>query len=528
MSMQLQRTLAWMFIGLTAVLLVMQMRSLFMFPQPNSFRWFGDETWLMTEAKQQITMGVVRYPLAIGSTLEHGKGLVLSMTWLSALLYGLPLPISSASAVAVGRMVTAVLSIVLLIALYKSARSLGSSQFGSALSVLFLVSTRAFIFSSHSARPDLLAGLIVVGFVTVCTRFAGQEKISGVGWWFGYGAIIVFLAFSSSIHLLTLLCPVSLYFFWRVGGTKQWNYTAYAIAGVIGMMALLIFIYYITSGNLTLFSTGAGHVQFHDVLSSIPILRPFSRSVQVSNLIIRWKQFASESPQIFLFPILLPLVWRRGSHSQHTFAIAAIIVVLSWLLLEGAEINYLIQILPLLFLGLAIAATVFIERWKYFATMVLSGLAIVFFFFGFRDSLNAHDAASKIDQSNRVGVHAIEVAISSDWRGPAKPRVISEPITLDRLSQDTNIEVMTDHFISFPMVTEPLDSFLLREHVHYAVLYNSPVYPKNRAKDDPFYQNVEHSGTLIATYIGTSGDMGRNYFARSNWNDTVLLFRLVP
>ena len=85
---------------------------------------------------------------------------------------------------------------------------------------------------------------------------------------------------------------------------------------------------------------------------------------------------------------------------------------------------------------------------------------------------------------------------------------------------------MTDHFISFPLQSLPLDSFFRKEHVDYIVLYNTPVYPKNRGRDDPFYQAVRSSGRLIATYTGTSGDMGRDYFDHSNWQDTLLLFQL--
>src|ERR1019366_9729303 len=115
---RIERTLAWLMLAMALVLVLLQLRSLFIFPLPNSIRWFGDETWLMSEAKQQITTGVVRYPLAIGSALEHGKGVVLSMTWLSSLLYGLPVCIAGHSIVADGRIVTAVLAILLLVSLY--------------------------------------------------------------------------------------------------------------------------------------------------------------------------------------------------------------------------------------------------------------------------------------------------------------------------------------------------------------------------------------------------------------------------
>jgi len=512
--------------AMAVVLFVLELRSLFIFPQPNSLRWFGDETWLMSEAMQQIATGIVRYPLAIGSTLEQGKGLALSMTWLSALLYGLPAWIAGHDPVAMGRIITSVLALGLLLLLHKCSRSLGASRFGAALAVLLLVSSRSFFFASHSARPDLLAGLIVLAFVVVCTKFDQMGKEFDARWWSGYGATVAFLSFSSSIHLLTLLGPLSLFFFWRLGGMRRWNFTASALAGATGMMAILIVVYYATTGNLILFSSTVGPVQFQDVLASIPIRRPFSRSVQVANIIIRFKQFVSESPQIFLLPVLLPFVWKRFSNTRHSFTAAAAIVLLSWLLLEGAEINYLMHLQPLAFLGLALAASEAIARWKYFGVAILTVFALLSFVHGWRDSAKALTSSTVIDRSNASNVQAIEAHIARNWHGTVKPRVICEPFVLDRLSQNSDIEAMTDHFISFPVRSGSLDSFFRSEHINYIVLYNSPVYPKDRSRDDPFYQACTRSGKCVGSFIGTNGDMGRDYFGHSNWQDSLLLFQI--
>ncbi len=526
MNTRIQKLLAIAMLAMAAVLFVLQCRSLFIFPQANSLRWFGDETWLMSEAIQQIATGIVRYPLAIGSTLAQGKGLVLSMTWLSTLLYGLPGWIVGHNVVAVGRIVTSVLAISLLGLIYGCSRSMGASRLASSFVVLLLVSTRSFFFASHSARPDLLAGLIVLAFVTICTKLVREGKDRTARWWFGYGAVILFLSLSSSIHLLTLLGPVSLYFLWRLGGLRSWNYAVSAIVGAVGMVAIMVAVYYFTTGNIALFSVTAGPVQFQDVLSSIPIRRPFSRSVQVANIIIRLKQFVHEAPQVFLLPLLLPVFLRRMSEVSRTLYVALSIVLLSWLLLEGAEINYLMHLLPLLFLALAMGVSAVEARWKNLSLVILCTIAILSFEYDYRDSSEAFASASGIDKSNQAGIKNIEAQIGSSWHGAGKPRVVSEPISLDRLSQDTSIEAMTDHFISFPLRTEPLNEFFQREHVDYVVLYNSPVYPKDRPRDDPFYKVVASSGTLITRYVGMSGDMGRDYFGHSNWQDTLLLFQM--
>jgi hypothetical protein len=522
---RIARTLAWLMLAMALALVVLQFRSLFIFPQPNSLRWFGDETWLMSEAKQQIATGIVHYPLAIGSALEHGKGLLLSMTWLSSFFYGLPVWIAGHNVVTDGRIVTAIFSAVLFISLLLLGPKFGASLISTAISILLFVSTRAFFFASHSARPDLLAGLITLAFVVTCTKLSKNDEERSASWWLVYGAVISFLSVTSSIHLLTLIGPVAVFFFWRLGGFKRLSNLLAAIGGALSAFCLLALVYYLTNGDLTLFSHSAGHVQFQDVLSSIPILRPFSRSVQFSNIIIRIKQFWSESPQIFLLPAIAILVWRKTSKQENTFAIATSIVFLSWLLLEGAEINYLIHILPLLFLWLALAITKLENRWR-FLIYPVAAVGILCSILGFQDSSTALANASAIDASNEKAVHGIEAAIDSTWHRPGKPRVVTEPPSLERLAEDTRLDVMTDHFISFPTRIEPLDSFFTREHVNYVVLYNSPSYPKNRPRDDPFYKTVAAQGHLIATEIGYIGDVGRDYFGNSDWEDTLLLFQL--
>jgi len=510
---------------MAAILFASQFRSLFIFPEPNSLRWFGDETWLMSEAKQQISTGVVRYPLAIGSQLERGKGLVLGMTWLSAVLYGLPLWIAGHDPIAVGRCVTATLALLLLISLYVSSRMLGSSSIASAFVVLLLVSTRSFFFASHSARPDLLAGMIVLLAIAIGVRYS--ERTAGLRhsnrWWFVFGAMFLFLVVSSSIHLLTLLAAAAIIFFWQIS-TKEHRASAaiMSAAGMLSMLCVLILAYYLANRSIALFPASAA--QFHDVVHSIPILRPLSRSVQVANIVTRFKQFASEAPIIFLLPIVAPftLKWKNA---RHILAFAAIAVMVSWFLFQGAEINYLIHILPLLFLCLSIVLARLELRWKSPAVPLLA-LAAVTFVFGMRDSSTAYKNASRLDTSNNYASRIISDSIASTWRSTSKPRVLTEPPLLDRLSNDTELEVMTDHFISFPLRVEPIDSFFAREHVNYAVLYNSPAYPKDRPRNDPFYRSVMQAGQLVTSYIGASGDIGRDYFNPSDWRDTVLLLKL--
>ncbi len=521
------RTLAWLIFGLAAVLFAMQLRSLFVFPEPNSFRWYGDETWLMTEAHQQLSTGKVTYPLAIGSQLAHGKGLVLSMTWLSAVLYGLPIWLSGQDPVATGRIVTAMLALGLLFSLYFTSRTFGVSRLASALVILFLVGTRAFFFASHSARPDLLAGLIVMLVIGSLSRASSAIIPRRNRGWFAVGAALVFLAVSSSVHLITLLGPVAIYLVWQ--GTKgtpgtKWQFRWACAAGAISLLGILVFLYYLTNGSLRLFPPSASNGQFHDVLHAIPIFRPFSRSVQVANIVIRFKEFVAEAPAIFLLPLLIPFTDPVNA-SRRTLALSVSIVALSWLFLEGAEINYLMHLLPLLFLCGTLAIAKIIERW-HFSRYTFFALAVAYFILGLRDAGMAFTTGSEIHTSNQQAAKIIDDSITSSWRSADTPLVLTEPPMLERLSQDRAFRTMTDHFISFPNYPIPYDSFFSREHVNYAVLYNSPTFPKNRPVDDPFYQSVLRNGDVVTKVDGMSGDAGRNYFDHSNWQDTILLVKL--
>jgi hypothetical protein len=499
-------------------LLALQLSSLFILPAPNSLRWYGDETWLMTEAHSQIATGVVHYPIALGSTLVESKGLVLSMTWLSSILYGLPTVLINADPIMIGRVATAVLSILLLFTLFFAARSLGASSALALISMALLAATRAFLFSSHSCRTDILAGLIVLAFVWQMLRTGTDHFFK---WWFGYGALVAFLCISSSIHLLTLLGPVALYFAWKRNGLSSLRNAISLICGALMMLALLTAVYVLSTGSTTLFSPHAH--QFRDVLSSIPILRPLSRSVQVSNIVIRSKEFWTEAPIAFVAIIFTVIgIWKHVLRKE--LAIATAIVFFSWLLLEGAEINYLIHVLPLLLLCFAVSFSQLLTmRWH---TISIAIAAIVVIALLAQDTFHARSVALQIDQSNSSAIQQIVHRIASTWTRPEAPLVLSEPPSLESLTRIRQIHVMTDHFISLPEREEPIDSTLTRLHVNYAVLYNSPSFPKHREQVDSLYRVLMRRGTLIDREIGMSGDVGRQYFGHSDWQDTLILIQL--
>src|SRR5579863_1521269 len=72
------------------MLLSVSAHSLYQFPVPDSYRWYGDETWLMVAWKNLVSHGRMIVPIALESTLRNPPGLFLGSSWFTAVWYGLP------------------------------------------------------------------------------------------------------------------------------------------------------------------------------------------------------------------------------------------------------------------------------------------------------------------------------------------------------------------------------------------------------------------------------------------------------
>src|ERR1035438_203683 len=86
---------------------------LYTFPAQESMRWPGDETWLMREYMTLTSTGIMSYPEAKGSSIEHGNNFLTSTWWTTSLLYGVPANIlwPDFNIVLVGRTISFILSI---------------------------------------------------------------------------------------------------------------------------------------------------------------------------------------------------------------------------------------------------------------------------------------------------------------------------------------------------------------------------------------------------------------------------------
>src|SRR5437868_3239983 len=152
-------------LALATALIMLQMLSLYTTPVPDSYLWWGDESWLMIEFRTQILEGVFRHPYALGSSLEHGSGLLFGNMWVTALFYGLPAALlkNGPDIILIGRTVTALLDLTLLAAIFEIIRRLTSDRSIAMLGVILLLTSRSFLLTSHSARYDILSALAIVG-----------------------------------------------------------------------------------------------------------------------------------------------------------------------------------------------------------------------------------------------------------------------------------------------------------------------------------------------------------------------------
>src|ERR1035437_2380583 len=151
---------------LIVIVLVAQARLLYIFPQPDSARWWGDETGQMIELRTELHDGFARIPTGLGSSVAITNGLVRGNSWLAAAIYGVPSIIFSndADLVSIGRTVTFILALLLLFLMYGLMRTLRAPPLLALFALLLLVSTRSFFFASHAARLDMAAGATVLAF----------------------------------------------------------------------------------------------------------------------------------------------------------------------------------------------------------------------------------------------------------------------------------------------------------------------------------------------------------------------------
>ncbi|HEX5317070.1 MAG TPA: hypothetical protein VFX22_10510 [Candidatus Kapabacteria bacterium] len=519
-----------LFIG-ALVLFALQLRTLYTVPVYDSVRWGGDETWLMREFGNQIERGAMSYPENFGGP-RRTDGVLAGSMWVDAVIYGATgsMFFPAHDYVSVGRTVTAILALILLASIYFILWKLGVSPLLASASLLLVVTSQGFVWATHSARYDLLTGLTLIWY---CYYLSRHENVTRAPMFFA--GIIGIAAICFSRHLLLLGFAASLAFLFR---QRVWKRPALLWAWVAGSAVasfVLSIAYFAGAGEFSLFGRGGSEGSYSFVLNQIPILRPFSRNVQVSNLVERFHLFSMDAPGILVvigISILCVLGYSlaggqkerfsrlriRKTNGEKFFLLCTLLCTIVWLLAEGSRPYYLFHIVPLLVIG----GTLALELWSEISALIVMAVSIVF-------------AAQHAIPSNTLGE-----AIARDQSAtvtrfldetPRKSLILLDVAGLDRALTDTARQVLTLDMFQPPHEASALVQKLISNHIDYVILRSSPVGTPFEPGRALLPHVLDSIGTIRDSAFGFFYDDGRSYDASmgellDQGLDTLRLYRV--
>jgi hypothetical protein len=537
-SSTLDRVVASVLVTLILAVLILQLSTLYSFPQPDGARWWGDETGQMIELQAEIQHGFASIPTGLGSTVAETNGIVRGNSWLAAIVYGIPQTLlrHTLDPVTTGRTITALLSILLCSVVFVALRQAGVSMLWSLFAVLILISTRSFYFASHAARLDVAAGCSLLLTIVVVSKkymhYREQNECPSSLWWFAYGAFALLLA-TLSIHLLTLMGLFSVYVLLRFRLHRHLALLLAALVGVVAAAGLLLLVYGISGAPWTLFGRTVRPNQFQSVVDMLPIFRLFSRSVQVANILERIHGFRSEAPAFLILPVIAfgaGLVNSRrrtvaGTTQEAFLGGAALVVLLAWLLFQSPALYYYVQVLPIF----AVVLILYVSRrilLNATATVLMVVASLLLSYASMRDVIVSSTLARELHADNH---RALERTIAAALQPGRRPVVLAQNPAIAALYPRSDLQLMTAHFISFPERVETLAQTVRRLGVEYMLLYASssvPHYSEDEAALRPLADSI---GTLMHRETGQLFDVGKDYFSEQKWPpDTLLLYRIEP
>jgi len=511
---------------LASAAFMLELRSLYSTPIPDSYLWWGDESWLMLEFRTQILRGVFQHPYALGSSLAHGSGLLFGNMWIPALFYGVPaafVPPAAMDIVLLGRTVTAILAFTVLVVVYEFIRRSTADRVLAIFGTLLLVTSRSFLFTSHSARYDILTALaIVIGLYLLLQRERPLTAKSA----FILGLLIA-ATLLVTVHVTLALSISSILFILYRAESRKINVVGAYVGGVLVFLAVLIAITALR-GQATLFGTytsNAFALNVHD----IPALRIYSRSVQTANFIQRWKAITTlEMGYViacaFIALITILALLRKQSVRLGPKAVLILATLFAWFEFESsAPTSYLIYILPVMSLAIVAVFARFIPEYWRIPLVALGGLAL--FTFSLADMPGPHGRGYRLMTSNYQAVGAalneIEQADST------KPLVLAFNPAVHEVLRDSNVRLMTTHFIEFPDTSMSVDSLLHKEGVRYVLIYRSSIKPDYMREVKPISDALHRIGTPLWERPGYFTDIGRSYFeANLGSPDTLQLYSI--
>ena len=535
-SSALSRSEEIVFSGLLAIasaIFLLDLISLYSTPVPDSYLWWGDESWLMLEFRNQMMHGVFQHPYALGSSLAHGSGIIFGNMWVPAIFYGIPAALITPERmdiVLLGRSITTIFSFTLLVALYEIVRRLTLDRLLALFSVLLLLTSRSFLFSSHSARYDILTALAILAGVYLLLRI--HSPLTALR-----AAIMGFIAAATmlvTIHVtlaLMLATLVAILYY----AENRWPRLVLGFLSGVAVFAIMLLGISAVRGQMTLFGM-SGTTSFALNLHDIPALRFYSRSVQIANLAQRWTMLRMYGLGYILVFATIAIIYiiqylrRIRPIPIHIHAVTIVIVLLSWLEFESAApSSYLIYVLPVLSIAVALSMKHLMR--EHIRTWAIGVVSILLGIFAFQDIPGEHGKGYHIMTSNSLAVGTALGEIEGSNTG-TRPLVLAFNPAIHEVLRDTNVRLMTTQFIEYPGDASftgnfYADSILQKTGVNYILLYASALKPDYMREVGPIRSALNRIGTPIWERPGYFTDIGRTYFDTTlGAPDTLRLYRI--
>ena len=515
-------------LALAATIFLLELLSLYSTPVPDSYLWWGDESWLMLEFRNQMMHGVFSHPYAIASSLIHGSGIVFGNMWIPAICYGIPAALISPERmdiVLLGRSITTIFGFTLLIALYEIVRRLTADRLLALFSTFLLLSSRSFLFTSHSARYDILSALAIIVAIYLLFRIdhpltAKRAIVTG---------FLVATTMLVTIHVTLALLLAALVVILSHAG-KRWPIMLAAFVVGAGVFVIALIAISAMLWQFTLLGTSGG-TSFALNIHDIPALRLYSRSVQLANLAQRWSMFRMYGlDYVFIFVaiaiVAITHYFRKPGKSSVSLRPAAIVaILLSWLELESAApSSYLIYILPVLSIAAALALEHLVG--EHVRTWGIACVSIMFGIFAFRDMPGRHGKGYHLMTANALAVGAALGEIEQP-DSASHPLVLAFNPAVHEVLRDSSVRLMTTQFIEYPSANMSVDSVLRNAGVNYVLLYASAIKPDYMREVGPIHDALTRIATPIWERPGYFTDISRSYFDTTlSQPDTLRLYRV--
>ncbi len=459
-----------------------QSLSLYTAPQADATRWYGDETWQMRQFQTQMQEGILRNPDAPQSSIFRNNGILPNSLWIDAALYGVPevLFFPRFSPVVIGRTVTFVMAICLLVYAYWMQRRRGVAPWVSIAFCILLVANRAFFFASHSARYDLLiafCGLISMDFLAHI--FLSLLKENPLQKWEKLLlAAFPALCLAWNIHLvrieflpyLAVLIALAI---------KNYRKALSLIAANAVVVILLLIPALMLVSPWSLFHAGAGDSMLGQTFGNNPVLRVLSPSILRSTFVERLSGMQSEAPialdgaLLFVIVGIIILSIRNRSKHQSEFILFffGAISFFSWAVTLRFVPYYGIHVLPSLVICASIvAARSYNQIWSSLIrtsfSMLFVGIVLYAAYESFEDAVMANSRGKIIAASTQRVVSEVVTIIHSHHDSHV-PTVLTVLQLQNNLLPMSGIHTINSLYQEYPDSVITLVQFLEKEGVDY-------------------------------------------------------------